>query len=63
MGNESDGTINEILSVVLVDLFYQYEKEYKAMASESIKKSINQHLATKKIFRDFILGYLTPVKQ
>ncbi|XP_046454195.1 uncharacterized protein LOC124201972 [Daphnia pulex] len=62
-GNESDDTINEILSVVLVDLFYQYEKEYKAMASESIKESINQHLATNKIFRDFILGYLTPVKQ
>jgi len=59
-GNESDDTINEILSVVLVDLFYQYEKEGKALASESIKESINQYLATNKIFRDFILGYLTP---
>ncbi|EFX75772.1 hypothetical protein DAPPUDRAFT_323032 [Daphnia pulex] len=64
-GNELDDTINEILSVVLVDLFYQYEKEYKAKASESIKESINQYLETNKIFRDFILGYLThtPVKE
>ena len=62
-GDESDGAINEILSVVLVDLFYQYENQVKTVVSESVKNGINQYLSTNKIFRDFILGYVTPVKE
>nr|CAH0098529.1 unnamed protein product [Daphnia galeata] len=64
MGNESDDTINEILSVVLVDLFYQYEKQVKAILSESIKNGINQYVSTNNIFRDLLtLGFISPVEE
>ena len=64
MGNESDGTINEILSVVLVDLFYQYEKQVKAILSESIKNGINQYVSTNNIFQDLLtLGFVSPVEE
>jgi hypothetical protein len=62
--NESDDTINEILSVVLVDLFYQYEKQVKAILSESIKNGINQYVSTNNIFRDLLtLGFISPVEE
>ena len=64
MGNESDDTINEILSVVLVDLFYQYEKQVKAILSESIKNGINQYVSTNNIFQDLLtLGFVSPVEE
>jgi hypothetical protein len=64
MGNESDDTINEILSVILVDLFYQYEKQVKAILSESIKNGINQYVSTNNIFRDLLtLGFISPVEE
>ena len=64
MGNESEDTINEILSVVLVDLFYQYEKQVKAILSESIKNGINQYVSTNNIFQDLLtLGFVSPVEE
>lgn len=64
IGEQSDlDTMNEILGVVLVDLFYQHEKLIKTVLCESIKSDINRYLLANSMAHSLILGTVFPLEQ
>ncbi|KAI9552764.1 hypothetical protein GHT06_020644 [Daphnia sinensis] len=64
LGEQSDkDAMNEILGVVLVDLFYQHEKLIKSVLCESIKSGINQYLLANSMAHSLILGAVFPIEQ
>lgn len=61
--HESNDMVNEILSVVMVDFYYQYENTIKSEISKAVEHVINQYLDANKYFHAIILNNILPTQQ